>query len=79
MRVSAAKRSVPFEKPVGLLRDLIVRHSPPGALVLDPFMGSGSTLEAAKREGRNAIGIELDEKRCEIAAARCAQEVLAVA
>ena len=56
----------------------IDRRTDPGDVVLDPFMGAGTTLVDAKASGRKAIGIEIEERYCEIAANRCAQEVLAL-
>lgn len=70
----AEGRCHPTQKPVKLCRTLLQRT--PGDLVLDPFMGSGTTLRAAKDLGRKAIGIEIEEKYCEIAAKRMAQGVL---
>lgn len=65
----------PTEKPVRLV-DLLLRYAqPPESTVLDPFAGSGTTLVAAHRLGRKAIGIEVQERYCEIAAKRLAQEL----
>ncbi len=63
-------------KPVGLMRRIVKDYSEDGSLVLDPFMGAGSTLVAAKELGRRAIGIEIEERYCEIAAKRLSQEVM---
>lgn len=71
-----SERDHPVQKPQHLLAALIEPTTHPSGLVLDPFMGSGTTLEAAKNNGRRAIGIEGEERYCEIAANRCRQEVL---
>lgn len=72
----AEENGHPCPKPIGTMRWLVVKASLPGETVLDPFMGSGTTLVAAKEMGRRAIGIEMEERYCEIAAQRCSQEVL---
>lgn len=78
-RTSAVLRYVnknyyhPTEKPLELIIELASKHS--AQTILDPFMGSGTTLRAAKDLGRKAIGIELEEKYCEIAVKRLQQEV----
>lgn len=65
----------PAEKPVRLVRRLIETSSVDG-VVLDPFLGSGTTAVAAKSLGMPVIGIEAEERWCDVAAARCAQDVL---
>jgi site-specific DNA-methyltransferase (adenine-specific) len=69
----------PAEKSVDLARQLIHWCMGPTGIVLDPFMGSGTTLVAAKFMGRRAIGIELEERYCEVAAKRLQQEALSFA
>jgi len=65
----------PTQKPVGLFRWCIEKTNPDG-FIFDPFMGSGTTLRAAKDLGKKAVGIEIDERFCEIAAERLRQDVL---
>lgn len=76
--IPSRQRVHPVDKPTDLLRELLTPVTDPGDVVLDPFMGGGSTLRAAKDCGRRAIGIELDEHYCEVAANRMTQEVLAL-
>jgi site-specific DNA-methyltransferase (adenine-specific) len=66
----------PTMKPVALWRWVMGLRWTPEGTVLDPFMGSGTTLRAAKDLGRKAIGIEIEERYCEIAANRMSQMVL---
>ena len=66
----------PTPKPEQVMRWLVTQSTEIGDLVLDPFMGSGTTLVAAKNLGRRAIGIEIEERYCEIAAKRLSQGIL---
>lgn len=69
----------PAEKPVPLVRRIIeVSAVPSGGLILDPFMGSGTAAVAARDQGRDFVGIEAEERWCELAARRLAQGVLDV-
>jgi len=75
MPVRTMKREHPAEKP-GDLGDFLLEAVPVPGTMLDPFMGSGSYLLSARRRGLKAIGIEIEERYCEIAVKRLAQEVL---
>lgn len=68
-------RQHPTQKPEAVIRWALMQ-SPTSRTVLDPFMGSGTTLVAAKRLGKTCVGIERDERYCEIAVRRLAQEAL---
>lgn len=73
-------RQHPTQKPVSLMSHLLrVVPDESDRPILDPFAGSGSTLVAAKRAGRRSVGIELDERYCEVIAERLSQGVIAVA
>ena len=60
----------PTPKPVPLLEELIRAAAPARGYILDPFLGSGSTLIAAERTGRISLGAELEPRYCDIAVAR---------
>lgn len=64
----------PTPKPLGLMERLVAK-CPPG-VIADPFAGSGATLIAARQLGRKVVGVELDERYCELIAKRLAQDTL---
>jgi DNA modification methylase len=66
----------PSPRSFAHVKFLVEKWSAPGETVMDPFLGSGTTARAAKDCSRNFIGIEIEEKYCEIAAKRMAKEVL---
>ena len=65
----------PTVKPHAIIEDLVLRCELRG-IILDPFLGSGTTCYCAKKLNRYSIGIEIEEKYCEIAAKRCSQGVM---
>jgi DNA modification methylase len=69
-------REHPTQKPEAVIRWALMQAPSDVRTVLDPFMGSGTTLVAAKRLGRKAVGCELEERYCEVAANRLAQGAL---
>lgn len=71
-----SRNTHPTVKPLDLMRWLVRLVTPPDGIVLDPFMGSGTTLKAARAEGHTSIGIDLDAAHCEIAWGRLSQGVL---
>jgi site-specific DNA-methyltransferase (adenine-specific) len=72
--VSDEKTGHPCQMPLEVMRRIV--GVTPGDVIIDPFAGSGTTLRAAKDLGRRAIGIEMDERYCEMTARRMGQEVL---
>ena len=70
------KRLHPTQKPSELITWILDDYSQNNDIILDPFLGSGTTAYCAKKLNRHCIGIEIEEKYCEIAAKRCSQSVM---
>lgn len=77
-RPATSKHIHPTEKPVELLQELIEQSTNPGELIVDPFAGSASTLAAAERLGRRAIGFELDDEHYRRASERLSQPTIPI-
>ena len=75
-KIIPQKDDHPTPKPIELAKHFINLHSVKNDIILDAFIGHGTTLRAAKDMNRKAIGIEISEEYCEVAALRCCQEVL---
>jgi DNA modification methylase len=73
VKTQTGDRYHPTQKPESLMRDLVADFTDPGDTILDPFAGSGTTLVAAKRLGRKAIGIELSPAYCDVIVSRLRQ------
>lgn len=70
------QRVHPTQKPLKLIREIIKDYTQNGEIILDAFMGSGTTAVACKQLGRKFIGFEISPEYCKIANKRLAQEVL---
>src|SRR3990167_10447642 len=75
-KVNPSSMHHPTEKPQDIIAKMIDSFSDPDHIILDPFLGSGTTAVAAKQLGRKFIGIEISKKYCEIARQRLRQEIL---
>jgi DNA modification methylase len=65
----------PNQKPMGAISKLLATYAPATGCILDPFCGSGTTLIAARALSRSAVGIEIEERFCEVAAVRLSQQI----
>lgn len=73
---TAQNEGHPTSKPLSMVSEWVRNFTEHGDTILDPFAGSGTTLRAAADNGRKAIGVEIDERYCEVIAKRCQQSAL---